>query len=338
MDYKKQILNILHSEAASRAEITQRLGITKAYVSKLTAQLLDEQLIEEREIKDVTFGRPQQLLAVKAGRVLSVNMMLRRSSLQSTLNDYNTLVEPLAGHQFALPEIMTPSDLVGFIAKAIDALCLAASLSQPHVRVVSVALQGGIEHLTGIVRYCPLFQDHNVNLMAMVEEAVAIPTRIYNIAHCTNYLLAKSLPGQSYVAFMPGFGSLGYGYCTNGEPGLGENGFYPEIVHLPYAGGIEQAFNVRETERAASVLATANALFFAICCTAPIHNIKLVIAAGELFEEYGDEILPLTQAMLAQAPDPHIQEIQIRHHRIGQRYGVKGLVQLSSDQITALLG
>ncbi|EMV7409332.1 TPA: ROK family protein [Enterobacter soli] len=337
MDYKKQILNILHSEHESRAEMTRRVGVTKAYITKLTSQLLQEGLIEEREIKDITFGRPQQLLAVKGGCAFSVNIMLRKGSFQGTLNDYNTQRDALASHQFSLPESMTPDELVMLIAQGIKALCEAAGIAQSRINVVSVALQGGIEHFTGVVRYCPLFTDTNVNLMARIQEHVGITTRIYNIAHCTNYLLAKRSPGLSYVAFMPGFGSLGYGYCTNGEPGLGENGFYPEIVHLPYEGGIEQAFNVKEENKAETVQTTARALYFAICCTAPIHNIKLAIATGELFEDYGDEVLPRVQDMLDNTPNQHIREIRIRHDKTGYHYGVKGLVQLSSDCITELL-
>lgn len=337
MDYKKQILNILHSETESRAEMTRRLGVTKAYITKLTSQLLSERVIEEREVKDVAFGRPQQLLAVKSHCWFSVNIMLRKGSLQSTLNDYNTQVSTLANHSCTLPETMTPELLTTVIVESIKALCTSANILLSRVKVVSVALQGGIEHYTGIVRYCPLFPDNNVNIKTLIQDAVGITTHIYNIAHCTNYLLAKLSPGLSYVAFIPGFGSLGYGYCTHGEPGLGENGFYPEIVHLPYAGGIEQAFNVDSENKAATLQTTANALYFAICCTAPIHNIKHVIVTGELFEDYGDEILPLAQGMLNASADRHISEIHIRHYKTGYHYGVKGLVQLSSDSITELL-
>ncbi|MGY5956996.1 ROK family protein [Kosakonia sp. BK9b] len=337
MDYKKQILNILHSGMASRAEMTRQLGVTKAWITKLTSPLLAEQWIEEREIKDVSFGRPQQLLAVKAGRAFSINIMLRKGSFQGTLNDYNTLVEPLAIHHTTLPDMMTPDVLVTELAQGIAVLCQLAQLTPSQIGVVSVALQGGIEHYTGVVRYCPLFAENQVNLMALIEQQTGITTRIYNIAHCTNYLLAKRWPGQSWVAFMPGFGSLGFGYCTNGIPGLGENGFYPEIVHLPYEGGIEPAFNVIENDKAASIQRTAQALYFAICCTAPIHNIRLVIATGELFEDYGDEVLPLAQQMLTSNPNQHIREIRIRHDKVGHHYGVKGLVQLSSDTLTELL-
>lgn len=337
MDYKQQILNILHSEAESRAEMTKRLGVTKAYITKLTARLLDEQLIEEREVKDPTFGRPQQLLAVKSAKAWSANIMLRKGSFQGTLNDYNTQLPPLADLHFSLPETMTPDQLVAFVADGIARLCEQAKLPRSSLSVASIALQGGIEHFTGVVRYCPLFQEHNVNLPALLEQKLNLPTRIYNIAHCTNYLLAKSSPGQSYVAFMPGFGSLGYGYCTHGEPGLGENGFYPEIVHLPWPGGLEPAFNVEANNISAGILTTAQALYFAICCTAPIHNIKRVIATGELFEDYGEDILPLAQKMLDENTNSHIREIHIRHYKTGHNYGWKGLVQLSSDSITGLL-
>ena len=195
MDYKKQILNILHSEHESRAEMTRRVGVTKAYITKLTSQLLQEGLIEEREIKDIAFGRPQQMLAVKSGCAFSVNIMLRKGSFQGSLNDYNTQRDALARHQFSLPESMTPDELVILIAQGIKALCEAAGIAQSRINVVSVALQGGIEHFTGVVRYCPLFTDTNVNLMARIQEHVGITTRIYNIAHCTNYLLAKRSPG-----------------------------------------------------------------------------------------------------------------------------------------------
>ncbi|VYT78316.1 hypothetical protein [Metakosakonia massiliensis] len=337
MDYKKQILNILHTETESRAEMTRRLGVTKAYITKLTSQLLAEQLIEEREVKDIAFGRPQQLLAVKSCCWYSVNVMLRKGSLQSTLNDYNTQLAALACHDCILPEDMTPAQLVAIIVEAITALCASVNILLTKVKVVSIALQGGIEHYTGIVRYCPLFADNNVQLKNQVQDAAGITTHVYNIAHCTNYLLAKRSPGLSYVAFMPGLGSLGYGYCTHGEPGLGENGFYPEIVHLPYEGGIEQAFHVDSERKTETLHTTAKALFFAICCTAPIHNIKHVIVTGELFEDYGDEILPLAQGMLDASGDRHIREIRIRHYKTGYHYGVKGLVQLSADSITELL-
>lgn len=316
--------------------MTRRLGVTKAYITKLTARLLGEQLIEEREIKDAAIGRPQQCLSVKAGNAWSVNIMLRRGSFQGTLNDYHTLEAPLASHQFSLPELMTPATLINFIADGVQSLCEQASLKTTQIRVVSVALQGGIEHSTGVVRYCPLFADNNINLMNLCEQHLKIPTRIYNIAHCTNYLLAKHLPGSSFVAFMPGFGSLGYGYCTNGVPGLGENGFYPEIVHLPYKDGLEMAFNVDPSNKELGVQACAQALCFAICCTAPIHNIRLVIATGELFEDYGDLILPLTQKMLDDNPNRHIRDIKIHHCKTGYNFGWKGLVQLSSDTITEL--
>lgn len=337
MDYKKQILNILHSENESRAEMTRRLGVTKAYITKLTSQLLADRLIEEREVKDIAFGRPQQMLAVKSQTWFSVNIMLRRGNLQATLNDYNTQQTALAKYDGALTEVMSPASLVQIVVDCVKSLCESAGVLLSRIKIISIALQGGIEHYTGIVRYCPLFIENNVNLKRDVEEAIGITAQIFNIAHCTSHMLAKLSPGSSWVAFMPGFGSLGYGYCMNGETGLGENGFYPEIVHLPYEGGIEQAFYVSEENKPETLLSTAKALYFAICCTAPIHNIKNVIVTGELFEDYGDEILPLTQGMLNDSPDRHIREIHIRHYKTGYYYGVKGLVQLSSDGITELL-
>jgi hypothetical protein len=62
--------------------MTRRLGVTKAYITKLTARLLEEGLIEERDVKDTSFGRPQQCLAVKEGCAWSINIMLRRGAFR----------------------------------------------------------------------------------------------------------------------------------------------------------------------------------------------------------------------------------------------------------------
>ncbi|MCL2892630.1 ROK family protein [Brenneria tiliae] len=335
MDYKKQVLNILHSTSESRAEMTKKLGITKAYITKITASLIQAGLIEEREIKDISFGRPQQMLAVTPGRFFSVNMMLRQSGLQATLNDFNTTRPALAACSRPLTGLLSPAQLGDIIMETIDTLTEQAPAARENILTFSLALQGGIEQHTGLVRWCPIFNEENINLQALLEERIGIQSNIINIAHCTSYMLEKTRPGSaSWIAFMPGFGSLGYGYCINGRLGLGDNGFYPEIVHLPYPGGIEQAFFVDDRNKEATLIKTADALYFAICCTAPIHNIKCVIVTGELFEDYGEEIIPLTQRLIIDNPNRHINTIRIHHIKAGYNYGTVGLVQISSDAIT----
>jgi len=104
VDYRQQILNILHSESDSWAKMTRRLGVTKAYITKLTSQMLADGIIEEREVKENGAGRPQQRLAVSRGQAYSVNIMLRRGSLQGTLNDDNTQRPAVAILNASLPD------------------------------------------------------------------------------------------------------------------------------------------------------------------------------------------------------------------------------------------
>jgi predicted NBD/HSP70 family sugar kinase len=278
------------------------------------------------------------MLTVKPGHFFSVNIMLRKGNLQATLNDYNTHLAALATLNISLPDELTPDRLGVLITGVVHSLQLDKQVEASQIKTLSIALQGGIEHLTGIVRWCPIFNMENVNLKSLITNCTHISTNIFNIAHCTNYLIGKhDKASESWVAFMPGFGSLGYGYSINGVLGLGDNGFYPEIVHLPYPGGLEQAFYVSSENKPATLHKTADALFFAICCTAPIHNIRRVIVTGELFEDYGEEIIPLAQQMLNENPDPHISFIFIEHFKVGYNYGMVGLSQLSADAITDLI-
>ncbi|WP_279028095.1 NagC family transcriptional regulator [Gibbsiella quercinecans] len=338
MDYKQQILNILHSTPASRVAMTKTLNITRAYMTKLTAALLSDGIIEECEVKDAPLGRPQQLLAVKTGRLFSINVMIRTYGLQASLNDYNTTRPALATANYPLSGPMSAQRLAEMLDALAAELCAQAGVVRERVKALGVALQGGIEQHSGVVRWCPVLEERNINLRDIICSRSGIATQIVNIAWCSCYMINKRTHSrESWVAFMPGFGSLGFGYCINGQPGLGDNGFYPEIVHLPYASGLENAFLFDPAAPQQSAQRTAEALFFAICCTAPIHNIKRVILTGELFEDYADLIMPITHRLLRENPSEHINTIRLEYMKASYNYSMVGLVQLSSDAITATL-
>ncbi|MCU5774342.1 hypothetical protein N5923_15460 [Erwiniaceae bacterium BAC15a-03b] len=335
MDYKQQILNILHSAVESRVSMTKTLQITKAWVTKLTSSLLEAGIIEAREVKDSPFGRPQQMLAVKARQFYSLNIMMRSYGLQATLNDYNTLQPTAAAVEYPLHAPLSARQLADTVSNLLAELCGIAVVDASQVRQIGLALGGGIEQHSGVVRWSPVLKEHHYNLRELLRHTTGIATQVVNIAWCSCHMLNKRIASRdSWIALMPGFGSLGYGYCINGKPGLGDNGFYPEIVHLPYAGGLENALQFDATDTQQSAARAAAALCFAICCTAPIHNIKRVILSGELFEDYADLIIPLTAKLLADNPSEHINTIRLEYMPAPYNYSMFGLVQLSSDAIT----
>ncbi|MGP4132290.1 ROK family protein [Pantoea tagorei] len=233
--------------------LAQQFGITKAYVTKITAALISKGIIREASQQDVPFGRPVTLLAVIPGICYSVNVLIRDYTLMATLNDYRTDIPALASTERTLEGKVSPESLVDIINEVTDNLTLRAGLLRSQVVQTSIALQGGIEQETGVVRWCPVLDTRNIPLKDMLQKGCRTGISVMNIAWCSCYMLSALYKKDgSWLAFMPGYGSLGFGYWLNGEPVLGENGFYPEIVHLPYTGGIENAFVFNASDPIAS--------------------------------------------------------------------------------------
>lgn len=339
MNFRHQILNILHSASESRTPLALEMGVTKAYVTKLTAGLINDGIIKEASQQEIPFGRPVTLLTVVTARYFSVNILIREHHLFATLNDYNTTVSALAETQRMFSGKVSPEKLVSCIDDVIRELALAGGVARNQIMQTSIALQGGIEQFSGVVRWCPALDSTNVALKEAVEATCHTRVSVVNIAWCSCYMLshAESKSG-SWLAFMPGYGSLGFGYYLNGKPALGDNGFYPEIVHLPYEGGIENAFNFDANSPDDSAKKAADALYFAICCTAPVHNIRDVILTGEFFDEVPEWTIPKVQQQLQQNPNERINTIQLRYVRSAPGLSHAGLVRLSSDAITEVCG
>lgn len=338
MDYREQILNILHTTPESRVTMTRKLNITKAWVTKITSALLAAGIIEEHEVRDTAFGRPQQLLTVKKNQFFSVTIMMRSYGLQATLNDYQTGEAPRAALDEAIDGTMDAQQMARRLDQIINTLCQQSGVARPQIKHLALALQGGIEQHSGVVRWCPVLDGRNVPLRDVIQQQCGIESQVVNIAWCSCYMISKrQRDRESWIAFMPGFGSLGYGYSIDGKAGLGDNGFYPEIVHLPYEGGLENAFLFDPATPVLSTARVADALCFAICCTAPIHNIKRVILTGELFEEYAELLIPATQQRLERHSSEHINTIRLEYMPAHYNFSMTGLIHLSADAITATL-
>ncbi|ERK09090.1 transcriptional regulator [Pantoea sp. AS-PWVM4] len=339
MNFRHELLNMLHSAPESRISLAEQLEVTRPYITKLTNALLAEGVIEQTEQLSSGGGRPRTLLAVRKRQYFSLNIMVRELTVEATINDYHTGEMALAAETMTFSAPVTLTLFIETVQGLVIRLCRVAGIEAGRLKHVGIALQGGIEQDTGVVKWCPAFVERDIPLKAQLMLATALSVAVVNIAWCSSYMLAKTgmLKG-SWIALMPGLGSLGFGYYINGKPVFGDNGFYPEIVHLPYPGGLEKAFSFNGEPDDQQVSSSIDALLFAIHCTAPVHNIKQVVLTGEFFDDVPADFIPHIVARLASHPSPHINTLQLRYIKTQRFYSMKGLVRLSSDAITPLIG
>lgn len=332
MNYRQQLLNSLLIAPASRATLAQQLGVTRAYMTRLSSELIAQGIIVEEGAQEGDFGRPQMLLALAQGRYYSISVMVRGYRLEAYLCDYARPTVTLAQCDHDFISAQSTAAVLHQLEQVIVQLTAAAQVSRQQLRHVGIALQGGIEQFSGVVRRCPLFQETQIAFKTQLGEQIGIDVAVMNIAWCSSVMIQRALPQlNSWLALLPGLGSLGYGLFLNGSVVLGDNGYYPEIVHLPFAGGMENAFQPQQEQNA------LEALCFAICCTAPVHNLRHVVLAGEFFDSAPDTLIPELRQRLAQHPLEQINTLDITWLRLGHNQSLQGLLTLSAEAVSACL-
>lgn len=106
---------ILHHGMISRASIAKETGLTKATVSAITLELINNRLIAENGSDDTSLGRKPILLSInkKAGYIFSI--MIKTSTISVLLSD-------MGGEESCLLQVKLPKNIIS-LAKTIIDLC-----------------------------------------------------------------------------------------------------------------------------------------------------------------------------------------------------------------------
>ncbi len=145
------VLDLLRAAARaggglSRAGLAERTGLTPQAVSKITARLRDEGLVEDSGHRAPTGGKPRAGLRLAAGARYAVGVHLDGVRLTAVVCD-------LAGRPVA--DLGVPLDLgrpVGEALAAIaDGIREAAALAPGPVLGAGVGVRGPLDHRTGVL-------------------------------------------------------------------------------------------------------------------------------------------------------------------------------------------
>jgi predicted NBD/HSP70 family sugar kinase len=130
----------------SRADLAERTGLTPQAVSKITARLRGEGLVEESGHRAPTGGKPRTGLRLAAGARHAVGVHLDGERLTAVLTD-------LAGRRVA--ERTAPLDLGRPVDHALGAIAAeiraTAALARGPVLGAGVGVRGPLDHRTGVL-------------------------------------------------------------------------------------------------------------------------------------------------------------------------------------------
>ncbi len=222
------IRTIIEHEPISRAKIAQTLGLTKATVSTIVQNLLDRELILEKE-QDLSATSQKGRKAIPLSMNHSCGYVI---SLDLGLNTITLMTSNLLGGECALTSFPAPEDtshllfcLKTEIKKAVSAL------PESHYGLIGIALGiHGVVHHNKII-FLPYSNYENLDLVTPLAEEFQVPVIIENEAnlsvlgewfhfHHTNEML--------YISIHSG---IGVGIIMKDQLVKGKNGYAGEFGH-----------------------------------------------------------------------------------------------------------
>jgi glucokinase-like ROK family protein len=229
---RSTVLNLIKTHSPiSRTDIARLSGLSLATVSGITADLIAEDLVYEKEEGESTGGRRPILLALnhRARYVIGIKLMERQ--VIAALTDLNATVLHRVTHP--LRDGQDVERTVEALAETVEGLIAGAEIDREKLVGVGIGLAGVIDSARGVCRYSPILKWRNVPLRDLLEARLGISVYIDNDVNTLT--MAEKLFGagqgvDDFLTITVGRG-VGMGIVVNGQFYRGTRGGGGEFGH-----------------------------------------------------------------------------------------------------------
>lgn len=182
------------ADGLARVDIAERVGLSPASVTAITAEMLGAGLIEAVEGEAASHGenkprrgRPRVALKVRGAACRVAGLKIARESISSMVVDFegNELVSH--EHRLVTP-CLSPSELARVAAAVLDETCVAGGFGREDLAGVGIGLAGLIDARRGFVYWSPSLDQRNVEMGSLFNTLIQCPVFIDNDAN----LIAKA--------------------------------------------------------------------------------------------------------------------------------------------------
>lgn len=229
----KILQTIRDQQSISRIEISRHTGLSPASVTGITADLIAEGLLIERETGLSEGGRRPILLALNPEGAFTLGLYLSIQGIRTVIVNLEAAI--LAEHTLPL-EIRdyTPEEITDKIAQAAHACIWQAGLAKKQISGVGIAIPGLVDAQSGIIHFLPNYRWTRVNLRDLVQQRLDHPTYIENSANAL--ALAEQWFGEgrgidNFIVITLEHG-VGAGIVIGGQLYRGSKGTAGEFGHM----------------------------------------------------------------------------------------------------------
>ncbi|MFC3443295.1 ROK family protein [Sphingobium rhizovicinum] len=223
------ILRLINqSGPLSRMELVRQLGVSKATMSALAADLIDRGMLAEGEVV-YGAGRPSVRLELAASSAFFIGVSLASAPFIVRLTDLHGSVVGEA----TMGAGTDPDDVAGAIARVVDEIVVSAGVDRERLAGIGIAIPGLVDAEAGTCIRSTLLGWRDVAIGPMIAQATGLPAFVENDANALalGEHLFGSLRGSDACAVISIGDGIGCGLIINGELHRGARGGAGEIAH-----------------------------------------------------------------------------------------------------------
>jgi predicted NBD/HSP70 family sugar kinase len=217
---------VSEQQATSRAELARLTGLTRAAVSSLVAELIEDGLLRELGQGASAGGKPPTLLALNAGGRDIVAVDLGHRPFLGALVDLSghirTRVGSPATHLRGADAVEGAVDLIGSLLEQAEAPVLGIGVGTP-----------GVVDATGVVLEAANLDWHRLDLGSVIASRFGLPVSIANDAQVAALAELRRHPGSGDNVMVVKLGrGVGAGIVLDSKLLRGESSAAGEIGHV----------------------------------------------------------------------------------------------------------
>lgn len=232
--HRSNILDLIRTtELISRTDLARATGLSQASITGLTADLVGEGLIEEKQSGAYEGGRRPTLLAIRPDGVHVIGINMAVHEIRVVIVNFQAEVQ--ASHTAILEKgNYSPETIVSIIAQAIQACIWEANFSKDQIAGVGVGIPGPVDSGTGVIRFLPNYGWENVPFREILQEKINHPVFIENSSNNLAigeywYGNGRGIDNFLVITLENGIGS---GMMLNGQLVRGHLGIASEFGHI----------------------------------------------------------------------------------------------------------
>ncbi len=228
---RSNVLNTIKTNGPiSRIEIARSTGLSAATVTGITADLIADGFVYEKEEGDLRGGRRPILLAINPRGGYVVGIKLMEDHAIGAITDLEATIVEKYSCKLTDKSLDTA---IESLVEVVNVLMCEGGIVSEQLLGVGVGLAGIVNAKKGVLRYSPYFGWHDVPLVEILRSRLLVPVYIDNDVNTltlNEQLFGTGQGKENFITVTIGRG-VGLGIVVNGQIYRGGNGAGGEFGH-----------------------------------------------------------------------------------------------------------